>query len=156
MQLSDEEKEELATLGPDITEQKVIAKAREEGSTLSHHFKFDDVAGAAMEHWKKIARTMIRVIMVPVPVKHETRAVPQYYRNPTDTAAPYVTLDYLKQNPDMTARWFIQDLRPTLTRLRNARANAETLGMLEHLDRAITSLECIVTQLEAEPERVSA
>lgn len=120
--------QQLADAG-ELTPERVVAHAREEGSPLHALFDWNDES-AAHAHRLHQARILIRSVRVEITVHNTVLSVPKYVHDPArDDSGGYVPTVSLVNDRALAARVVAQEMDRALRCLERANRVAAAVGM---------------------------
>jgi hypothetical protein len=134
--------------GGTLRAEEVIAAARDRRSPLHAVFEWDDKK-AADQHRLATARGLIRQVRIDVVMTELTmpHAVPMFGKNARDGG--YATLDWLRQDDDLSREAAIAEFQKASKALRRAQAIAIQLNLGTE---AIATIEAMVLSIRREEQ----
>lgn len=116
--------------GSMLTADEVIAAARDPNSVL--HDQFDwDTEKAAEEHWRHVARRLIKVVEFEVKTKQLTVRIPMFVRNPYMPAKRqgYISVGKLRSDKDAAREVVVAEFARAAAALERAQNLAAFFGL---------------------------
>lgn len=127
--------------GGSIEPDQVIADARNPKSPLHSYFDWD-IERASMEHWREVARRMIRSVEVERIIHKKTVKTIAYIRDPCKTSSEqgYISVDVLRDDEFHAKRALISEFDRAEAALRRALEVAKALELERDVARLLRQL----------------
>lgn len=130
-----------------LTPDDVIADAKDPASPLHDEFQWD-VNEAALEHWREIARHLIRSVVYTVEIATTRIDVSRYVHDPDAHGQGYVSVPHVLTERDLAARCLAEEFGRAEAACSRSLAYAAAFGLSADVSRLLSRIQTLAEKIK--------